>query len=70
MTPKSRTGRLNGNTEASRVSAISSIWSTSETAPDTVWLRVAWLKSEYLILTVTVFPVDVVRLAVAPDFLG
>ncbi|SSC73738.1 unnamed protein product [Ciceribacter sp. T2.26MG-112.2] len=25
----------------------------SETDPDTVLLRVAWLKSEYLILTVT-----------------
>jgi len=55
--PKSRTGRLNGNTEASRDSAISSIWSTSETTPEAVWLRVAWLKSEYLILTVIVCPV-------------
>jgi len=39
------------------VSAISSIWSTPETAPDAVWLCVAWLKSEYLILTVAVLPV-------------
>ena len=55
--PNSRTGRLNGKTEASRVSAISWIVARSGTAPGTVLLRVAWLKSEYLIFTVTVFPV-------------
>jgi hypothetical protein len=41
VTPKSRTGRLNGNTEASSVSAISRIMSMSDTDPDMVLLRVA-----------------------------
>ena len=41
VTPSSRTGRLNGKTEASRVSAISWIVARSGTAPETVLLRVA-----------------------------
>ncbi len=39
--PNSRTDRLNGNTEASRISAFSKTMSTSDTGPDTVLLRVA-----------------------------
>ena len=39
--PNSRTDRLNGNTEASRVSAFSKTMSTSDTGPETVLLRVA-----------------------------
>lgn len=46
--------RLNGYTEESSALAISAISADPVTGVGRVLLRVAWVKSEYLIFTVTV----------------